>query len=50
MGMYYILRSCEGLCLRPSHAGFTMDETILGVKAFEKVMAHVNCSVKHYRR
>ncbi len=27
---------------------FTVDETILAVKAFEKVMAQANCSVKHY--
>jgi len=27
---------------------FTVDETILGVKAFEKVMAQANCTVKHY--
>ena len=27
---------------------YTVDETILAVKAFEKVMAQANCSVKHY--
>jgi hypothetical protein len=27
---------------------FTVDETILAVKAFEKVMAQANCTVKHY--
>jgi hypothetical protein len=27
---------------------FTVDERILAVKAFEKVMAQANCTVKHY--
>jgi hypothetical protein len=27
---------------------YTVDETILGVKAFEKVMAQANRTIKHY--
>ncbi len=27
---------------------FTVNETILAVKAFEKVMAQANCFIKHY--
>jgi hypothetical protein len=27
---------------------YTVDKTILAVKAFKKVMAQANCTVKHY--
>jgi hypothetical protein len=46
--MYDVLQSISDFVYVHLMRDFTVNETLLAVKAFEKVLAQANCHVKHY--